>query len=225
MTVPDPGGHRCGAEWCAVAPAGGPRRPSKVRAPPKNPIYFSGGHWAGGSRTGRRFAVRWRGQAHMGLNPGRPGPIAGRVRLRYGARLVSGIPRFTGIPVVAEQVKVDTISLAPSSRGGRTVEKHLVECRSFGDYLIERPSSSREPGFERIFCRHQGSIAPVMTLGPPPSEFASKGGFLVPLFIEGPQPKITGPTAIGPLLRTLVRTVRCERVRTSHAWGRRRRWL
>jgi hypothetical protein len=128
-----------------------------MSAPP-NPVYLSG---LMGSLDAAPLPLGWREHAHMAypadLSEGR------RVRVDYALSWF----RIRKIPVVAEQVQVDTYLAC-----GLLSEtlKHMVDA-FIPDYLIERLEDTVE---HRIVTGYY----PRLTLGPH-QRFASKGGFLV----------------------------------------------
>jgi len=128
-----------------------------IPAPP-NPIYFSG---VMGGLDQAPLPSGWRDHAHMAYPVDLPDRR--RVRLDYAF----GWFRIRRIPVVAEQVQVDTYLAC-----GLLSEtlKHMVDA-FIPDYLIERLEDTVE---HRVITGYY----PRLTLGPN-QRFASKGGFLV----------------------------------------------
>ena len=105
----------------------------------------------------------WRGQAHLAY----PFDLSERRRVRVDFAL--GWFRIRQVPVVAEQVQVDTYLAC--SLLSETL-KHMVDA-FIPDYLIESLQDTVE---HRIITGYY----PHLTLGPH-QRFASKGGFLVHL--------------------------------------------
>ncbi|HEY3655533.1 MAG TPA: hypothetical protein VGL34_11230 [Steroidobacteraceae bacterium] len=127
-------------------------------APPPSPLYLSG---LMGGLDAAPLPVSWREHAHMAY----PADLPERRRVRVDYAL--GWFRIRKIPVVAEQVQVDT-HLACGLLS-ETV-KHLVDA-FVPDYLVER--------FEDTIEHHIiTGYYPRLALGPH-QRFASKGGFLV----------------------------------------------
>jgi hypothetical protein len=126
--------------------------------PPPNPIYFSG---VMGGLDEAPLPPGWRDRAHMAY----PVDLPDRRRVRLDYAL--GWFRIRKIPVVAEQVQVDTYLAC-----GLLTEtvKHMVDA-FIPDYLIERLEDTVE---HRIVTGYY----PRLTLGPH-QRFASKGGYLV----------------------------------------------
>jgi hypothetical protein len=146
-------------------------RPSDLAAlegtpAPPNPVYFSG---VMGGLDEAPVPSRWRDQAHMAYAVDLPDRR--RVRLDYGL----GWFRIRKIPVVAEQVQLDTYLAC-----GLLSEtlKHMVDA-FIPDYLIERLEDTVE---HRVLTGYY----PRLALGPH-QRFASKGGFLVHYATTGSQ--------------------------------------
>jgi hypothetical protein len=125
---------------------------------PPNPIFFSG---VMGGLDEAPLPSGWRDHAHMAY----PVDLPDRRRVRLDYAL--GWFRIRKIPVVAEQVQVDTYLACGLL--SETV-KHMVDA-FIPDYLIERLEDTVE---HRIVTGYY----PRLTLGPH-QRFASKGGFLV----------------------------------------------
>jgi hypothetical protein len=125
---------------------------------PLKPLYFSG---VMGGLDLAPLPSGWRNQAHMAYPVDLP--ERRRVRLDYAL----GWFRIRGIPVVDEQVQVDTYLACGLL--SETV-KHMVDA-FIPDYLIERLEDTVE---HRVLTGYY----PRLTLGPH-QRFASKGGFLV----------------------------------------------
>jgi hypothetical protein len=125
---------------------------------PPNPIYFSG---VMGGLDDAPLPAGWRDHAHMAY----PVDLPDRRRVRLDYAL--GWFRIRKIPVVAEQVQVDTYLACGLL--SETV-KHMVDA-FIPDYLIERLEDTVE---HRVVTGYY----PRLTLGPH-QRFASKGGFLV----------------------------------------------
>jgi hypothetical protein len=127
-------------------------------APPPNALYLSG---LMGGLGAAPLPARWREHAHMAY----PVDLPERRRVRVDYALAWF--RIRKIPVVAEQVQVDT-HLA-CGLVSETV-KHMVDA-FVPDYLVER--------FEDTLEHHIiTGFYPRLALGPH-QRFASKGGFLV----------------------------------------------
>jgi hypothetical protein len=146
-------------------------RPSDLAAlegtpAPPNAIYFSG---VMGGLDEAPLPSGWRDHAHMAY----PVDLPDRRRVRLDYAL--GWFRIRRIPVVAEQVQVDT-HLACGLLS-ETV-KHMVDA-FIPDYLIERFEDTVEHHFVTGYY-------PRLTLGPH-QRFASKGGFLVHYASTGSQ--------------------------------------
>jgi hypothetical protein len=133
---------------------------------PPSPVYFSG---VMGGLDEAPLPSGWRDHAHMAYPVDLP--ERRRVRLDYAL----GWFRIRRIPVVAEQVQVDTYLAC-----GLLSEtlKHLVDA-FVPDYLIERLEDTVE---HRVVTGYY----PRLTLGPY-QRFASKGGFLVHYASAGAQ--------------------------------------
>jgi hypothetical protein len=125
---------------------------------PPNRIFFSG---VMGGLDEAPLPSGWRDHAHMAY----PVDLPDRRRVRLDYAL--GWFRIRKIPVVAEQVQVDTYLACGLL--SETV-KHMVDA-FIPDYLIERLEDTVE---HRIVTGYY----PRLTLGPH-QRFASKGGFLV----------------------------------------------
>jgi hypothetical protein len=125
---------------------------------PPYPIYLSG---VMGGLDGAPLPSGWRDHAHMAY----PVDLPDRRRVRLDYAL--GWFRIRKIPVVAEQVQVDTYLACGLL--SETV-KHMVDA-FIPDYLIERLEDTVE---HRVITGYY----PRLTLGPH-QRFASKGGFLV----------------------------------------------
>jgi hypothetical protein len=125
---------------------------------PTNTVFLSG---VMGGLDAAPLAPAWRDHAHMAY----PVDLPERRRVRVDYAL--GWFRIRNIPVVAEQVQVDTYLAC-----GLLSEtmKHMVDA-FIPDYLIERLEDTAE---HRIVTGYY----PRLTLGPH-QRFASKGGFLV----------------------------------------------
>ena len=136
-----------------------------TRSPP-NAIYFSG---VMGGLDDAPLPAGWRDHAHMAY----PVDLPDRRRVRLDYAL--GWFRIRKIPVVAEQVQVDTYLACGLL--SETV-KHMVDA-FIPDYLIERLEDTVE---HRVVTGYY----PRLTLGPH-QRFASKGGFLVHYASTGPQ--------------------------------------
>jgi hypothetical protein len=133
---------------------------------PLNPIYISG---VMGGLDAAPLPSGWRDHAHMAY----PVDLPDRRRVRLDYAL--GWFRIRDIPVVAEQVQVDTYLACGLL--SETV-KHMVDA-FIPDYLIERIEDTVE---HRIITGYY----PRLTLGPH-QRFASKGGFLVHYVSTGTQ--------------------------------------
>jgi hypothetical protein len=138
-------------------------RPSDLAAlegtpAPPNPVYVSG---VMGGLDEAPLPSAWRDRVHMAYPVDLP--ERRRVRLDYAL----GWFRIRRIPVIAEQVQVDTYLACGLL--SETV-KHMVDA-FIPDYLIERLEDTVE---HRIVTGYY----PRLTLGPH-QRFASKGGFLV----------------------------------------------
>jgi hypothetical protein len=125
---------------------------------PLNPVYISG---VMGGLDEAPLPSGWRDHAHMAY----PVDLPDRRRVRLDYAL--GWFRIRKIPVVAEQVQVDTYLACGLL--SETV-KHMVDA-FIPDYLIERLEDTVE---HRIITGYY----PRLMLGPH-QRFASKGGFLV----------------------------------------------
>jgi hypothetical protein len=125
---------------------------------PTNSVFLSG---VMGGLDAAPLAPAWRDHAHMAY----PVDLPERRRVRVDYAL--GWFRIRKIPVVAEQVQVDTYLAC-----GLLSEtlKHMVDA-FIPDYLVERLEDTAE---HRIVTGYY----PRLTLGPH-QRFASKGGFLV----------------------------------------------
>jgi len=125
---------------------------------PPNPVYLSG---LMGGLDGAPLPFGWRDHAHMAY----PVDLPERRRVRVDYAL--GWFRIRNIPIVAEQVQVDTYLAC-----GLLSEtlKHMVDA-FIPDYLVERVEEMVE---HRVITGYY----PRLTLGPH-QRFASKGGFLV----------------------------------------------
>jgi len=133
---------------------------------PPNPIYISG---VMGGLDDAPLPLGWRDHTDMAY----PVDLPDRRRVRLDYAL--GWFRIRNIPVVAEQVQVDTYLACGLL--SETV-KHMVDAFS-PDYLIERLEDTIE---HRILTGYY----PRLTLGPH-QRFASKGGFLVHFASTGKQ--------------------------------------
>jgi hypothetical protein len=133
---------------------------------PANPIYVSG---VMGGLDEAPLPSGWRERAHMAY----PVDLPDRRRVRLDYAL--GWFRIRNIPVVAEQVQVDTYLACGLL--SETV-KHMVDA-FIPDYLIERLEDTVE---HRVITGYY----PRLTLAPH-QRFASKGGFLVHYASTGPQ--------------------------------------
>jgi hypothetical protein len=131
-----------------------------------NPVYFSG---AMGGLDEAPLPSGWRDHAHMAY----PVDLPDRRRVRLDYAL--GWFRIRKIPVVAEQVQVDTYMACGLL--SETV-KHMVDA-FIPDYLIERLEDTVE---HRVLTGYY----PRLALGPH-QRFASKGGFLVHYASTGTQ--------------------------------------
>jgi len=136
-----------------------------MTAPP-NPIYVSG---VMGGLDEAPLPSGWRDRVHMAY----PVDLPDRRRVRLDYAL--GWFRIRGIPVVAQQVQVDTYLACGLL--SETV-KHMVDA-FIPDYLIERLEDTVE---HRVVTGYY----PRLTLGPH-QRFASKGGFLVHYASTGTQ--------------------------------------
>jgi cytochrome c553 len=136
-----------------------------ANAPP-NPVYFSG---VMGGLDEAPLPTSWRDHAHMAY----PVDLPDRRRVRLDYAL--GWFRIRKIPVVAEQVQVDTYLACGLL--SETV-KHMVDA-FIPDYLIERLEDTVE---HRVLTGYY----PRLALGPH-QRFASKGGFLVHYASTGTQ--------------------------------------
>jgi hypothetical protein len=136
---------------------------------PPNAIYFSG---VMGGLDEAPLPSGWRDRAHMAY----PVDLPDRRRVRLDYAL--GWFRIRKIPVVAEQVQVDTYLAC-----GLLTEtvKHMIDA-FIPDYLIERLEDTVE---HRILTGYY----PRLTLGPH-QRFASKGGFLVHYASTGTQQRL-----------------------------------
>jgi hypothetical protein len=133
---------------------------------PSNPIYLSG---VMGGLDEAPLPSGWRDHAHMAY----PVDLPDRRRVRLDYAL--GWFRIRKIPVIAEQVQVDTYLACGLL--SETV-KHMVDA-FIPDYLIERLEDTVD---HRIVTGYY----PRLTLGPH-QRFASKGGFLVHYASAGTQ--------------------------------------
>jgi hypothetical protein len=125
---------------------------------PENPVFLSG---VMGGLDAAPLAAAWRDHVHMAYPIDLPEQR--RVRVDYAL----GWFRIRKIPVVAEQVQVDTYLACGLL--SETV-KHMVDA-FIPDYLVERLEDTVE---HRIVTGYY----PRLALGPH-QRFASKGGFLV----------------------------------------------
>ncbi|MEP6883296.1 MAG: c-type cytochrome [Gammaproteobacteria bacterium] len=127
---------------------------------PLHSLYLSG---LMGGLDATPLPASWRGQAHIAY----PFDLSERRRVRVD--FARGWFRFRNVPVVAEQVQVDTYLAC-----GLLSEtlKHMVDA-FIPDYLIESLYDTVE---HRIITGYY----PRLTLGPH-QRFASKGGFMVHL--------------------------------------------
>jgi hypothetical protein len=133
---------------------------------PPNPVYLSG---LMGGLDGAPLPSGWRDHAYMAY----PVDLPERRRVRVDYAL--GWFRIRNIPVVAEQVQVDTYLAC-----GLLSEtlKHMVDA-FIPDYLVERVEDMVE---HRVITGYY----PRLALGPQ-QRFASKGGFLVHYASTGAQ--------------------------------------
>jgi hypothetical protein len=133
---------------------------------PRNPVYLSG---VMGGLDAAPLPSGWRDHAHMAY----PVDLPERRRVRVDYSLAWF--RIRKIPVVAEQVQVDTYLACGLL--SETV-KHMVDA-FIPDYLVERLEDTVE---HRIVTGYY----PRLSLGPH-QRFASKGGYLVHFATTGSQ--------------------------------------